>query len=308
MNRPRKPGATRQKRAPRTSPSTDAAAPPPERLQKLLARVGLGSRREIEGWIAAGRLSVDGKPAVAGQAVTGRERFSLDGRPLRVTPERIPAARVIAYHKPVGEVVARRDPDGRPTVFAALPRLPGGRWVAVGRLDLNTAGLLLLTSDGTLAHKLMHPSSEVEREYAVRVLGEVADADLQRLTQGVTLDDGPAAFDSVTIAGGEGANHWYHVVLREGRKREVRRLWEALGVTVSRLIRVRYGPVRLERKLRPGTWRELHDGELGMLYAAASLPLPTGSVRGAAPRQTGTVASARGAREQRPRPGGPRRR
>ncbi len=217
---------------------------------------------------------MDGVTATLGQQVTGAEQICLDGRRLPVERATRQTPRVIAYHKPVGELVTHRDPEGRPTVYAALPAIQAGRWIPVGRLDINTAGLLLLTTDGTLAHRLMHPSAGVEREYAVRVLGEVTAGQQRQLTTGMQLDDGPASFEQVVEAGGEGANRWYHVVLREGRKREVRRLWEALGHTVSRLIRVRYGPVRLERELRPGTWRELRSREMTALYQAAGLEPP----------------------------------
>jgi len=246
-------------------------------LQKLLAQAGHGSRREIEGWIRAGRVTVDGVTATLGQRVTGSEKICLDGRPLPVERATRQSPRVIAYHKQVGELVTRSDPEGRQTVFSSLPSIQAGRWIPVGRLDINTAGLLLLTTDGTLAHHLMHPSSGVEREYAVRVLGEVTPDDRRQLTMGIQLDDGPASFEQVVEAGGDGANRWYHVVLREGRKREVRRLWEALGHTVSRLIRVRYGPVRLARELRPGKWRELTPGELTALYRSAGLEPPVRS-------------------------------
>ena len=231
--------------------------------------------------------------------MTGGERICLDGRALPVERATRQAPRVIAYHKPVGELVTRHDPEGRPTVFAALPAIQAGRWIPVGRLDVNTAGLLLLTTDGTLAHRLMHPSSGVEREYAVRVLGEVTAEQRRRLTSGLELDDGPARFEQVIEAGGEGANRWYHVVLREGRKREVRRLWEALGHTVSRLIRVRYGPVRLARELRPGRWRDLLPDELATLYRAAGLDAPE-MRRSDRARHAGDPAVRRRTRRRRP--------
>ncbi len=245
----------------------------PEKLQKVLARAGLGSRRQIERWIEEGRLTVDGKPAHLGQRVGPQSRIALDGR---IVPfERLaPRARVLIYHKPVGELCTRSDPKGRPTVFERLPSLRAGRWITVGRLDVNSSGLLLVTDDGELANRLMHPSSGIEREYAVRVFGEVDEAAIKRLTEGMTLEDGPARFESVRFSGGSHANRWYHVVLREGRKREVRRLWEALGAQVSRLIRVRYGPVVLPRRLRPGKWQALDPLSVSALYALAGLVPP----------------------------------
>jgi len=245
-----------------------------ERLQKVLAQAGLGSRRQIEQWISAGRVTVDGKPAELGQKVSGRERINVDGKPVRIAPAHAAAPELLAYHKPVGEVCSRADPEGRPTVFEALPRPRRGRWISVGRLDINTSGLLLFTTDGELANRLMHPSREIEREYAVRVLGEVDRALLQRLLDGVELEDGVARFVSLTEAGGSGANRWYHAVIKEGRKREVRRLWESQGVTVSRLSRVRFGPLALERGLRQGRWRPLTDREQKQLYQAAGLKPP----------------------------------
>lgn len=242
-----------------------------EKLQKVLARAGFGSRRELEEWIAAGRVSVNGKLATLGDRVTEADLIRVDGRIVRGTRLQPPRARVLIYHKPAGEVATRSDPEGRPTIFDHLPRLTNGRWIAVGRLDLNTSGLLLLTSDGELANRLMHPSSEVEREYAVRVLGEVAPEVLERLRNGVPLDDGEARFDAIEDAGGEGANHWYHVILREGRNREVRRLWESQGVTVSRLIRVRYGNVTLPRWLRPGRCEDLNEAGVDALMALVGL-------------------------------------
>jgi len=230
-------------------------------LQKLLAAAGLGSRREIETWIAAGRIAVSGKIAKLGARARPSDIISLDGK--TVTLSAASATRVLLYHKPVGELVTRSDPEGRPTVFS---RLPPGRWVAVGRLDFNTSGLLLLTDSGELANRLMHPRYELEREYAVRVLGQ---PDLQKLRSGVTLDDGPAAFDRIEPAPGrsvEGANRWYRVVLREGRNREVRRMFEAVGTQVSRLIRVRYGPVELPQDLDSGKWRELPAERVSGLF------------------------------------------
>ena len=245
-----------------------------ERLQKFLARMGLGSRRQIEDWIRQGRITVNGAVAQLGHQVNGAEKIQIDGRLIQVRPfgQR---RRVLAYYKPVGEMTSRHDPEGRPTVFEHLPSLRDSRWIAVGRLDLNTQGLLLLTNDGELANRLMHPSSQIEREYAVRVLGEVSAEMLKRLREGVTLEDGVAHFDEIRDVGGEGANHWYHVILREGRHREVRRLWESQGVTVSRLTRVRYGSVTLRRGLHPGHWDELDEAQITeLLRAVGYAPQP----------------------------------
>ncbi len=242
--------------------------PPAERIQKVLARAGLGSRREIEDWIAAGRISVNGRIARLGDRIAAESKVRLDGRLL---DSGLPAAvqtRVLAYHKPAGEICTRRDAKGRPTVFAALPALKHGRWISVGRLDINTSGLLLITNDGELAHTLMHPSAGIEREYAVRVYGEVSREILEKLMSGVSLADGRARFANLADAGGKGANHWYHVVIREGRNRVVRRLWESQGVVVSRLIRVRFGPCRLPARLPPGRFRELGPSEIRRLRQA----------------------------------------
>jgi len=241
-----------------------------ERLQKFLARVGQGSRRQIEDWVRQGRITINGVPAQLGVLVNGAERIEIDGKPVQVRAFG-QKRRVLAYYKPVGEVTSRNDPEGRPTIFERLPILRDSRWIAVGRLDLNTQGLLLLTNDGELANRLMHPSSQIEREYAVRILGEVPPATLRQLQEGVPLEDGIARFDSIREAGGEGANHWYHVILREGRHREVRRLWESQGVAVSRLVRVRYGSVSLRRGLRPGHWDELNEAQIDELRKAVGI-------------------------------------
>jgi 23S rRNA pseudouridine2605 synthase len=231
-----------------------------EKLQKVLARVGLGSRRELEQWITEGRVSVNGKVATLGDRVGESDVVRVDGRVIGQAAMQGPERRVLVYHKPLGEVCTRSDPEKRPTIFEKLPPLRNGRWVAVGRLDVNTTGVILLTTDGELANRLMHPSNTVEREYAVRVFGEVKPDILKRLREGVMLEDGLARFNTIVDAGGEGSNHWFHVTLHEGRNREVRRLWETQGITVSRLIRVRYGPVQLGRRLRPGRYEEL-EGE-----------------------------------------------
>ncbi|HEX2197534.1 MAG TPA: pseudouridine synthase [Burkholderiales bacterium] len=234
-------------------------APPPaptaERLQKLLAGAGLGSRREIEGWISAGRITVNGNVAELGMRAGPQDEIRVDGKP--VTLAAAAGARVLLYHKPVGELVTRSDPRGRRTVFASLPP---GRWVAVGRLDLNSSGLLVLTDSGELANRLMHPRYGLEREYAARVRGELRADERKQLLEGVMLDGEPARFERIeTYREGEGSNRWYRVVLTEGRNREVRRLFEALGHPVSKLVRLRYGPVELPADLAPGRWRELHN-------------------------------------------------
>lgn len=238
----------------------------PERLQKVLAQAGVGSRREMEEWITAGRVSVNGEVAHLGQSVVPTDKVKIGGRliNIRFTGSARPP-RVLMYHKPEGEIVSRDDPDGRPSVFAALPRIRGGRWINVGRLDFNTSGLLLFTTSGDLANKLMHPSSQLVREYAVRVLGELTLEAQQQLLKGVELEDGTAAFASLLDGGGEGANRWYRVTLFEGRYREVRRMFEAVGCTVSRLIRVRYGPFSLPPQLKRGRCRELVEEEVKVL-------------------------------------------
>lgn len=235
------------------------------RLQKLLAEAGQGSRRQIEAMISAGRITVNGKKAQLGDRAEARDRICVDGNRIRLGPAS--RSRVLAYHKPFGEVCTRQDTEGRKTVFEQLPPLANARWIGIGRLDLNTSGLLLFTTDGQLANSLMHPSSQIEREYAVRTFGQASAEALRQLQTGVALEDGIARFDSIRDAGGAGMNHWYHVVLREGRNHEVRRMWASQGLEVSRLIRVRFGPVELGRKMRPGEWRELDPQELKTLRA-----------------------------------------
>lgn len=244
---------------------------PGEKLQKVLARTGLGSRREMERWIEAGRVVVNGKPAKLGDRVDDRARINVDDRPLDRTPAQ--QTRCILYHKPTGEVCSRNDPQGRRTVFERLPKLKSGRWISIGRLDFNTSGLLLFTTDGELANALMHPSSNIEREYMVRVMGQVEPAMLQRMTEGVMLEDGVARFTDIQDGGGDGINRWFYVVLMEGRNREVRRLWESQGLTVSRLKRVRYGEVFIPSRVKQGQWIELEPKEIKSLYRSANLPV-----------------------------------
>ncbi|MFF0983871.1 23S rRNA pseudouridine(2605) synthase RluB [Proteus mirabilis] len=244
-----------------------------EKLQKILARSGHGSRREIEGYLQEGRISIDGVKAKLGDRidVNSTAKIRLDGRILSIREAQKDVCRVLAYYKPEGELCTRSDPQGRPTVFQRLPRLNSARWIAVGRLDVNTSGLLLFTTDGELANRLMHPSREVEREYAVRVFGEIDDAKIRQLTRGVQLEDGPASFRSVSYRGGEGINQWYNVSLTEGRNREVRRMWEAVGVQVSRLIRVRYGDIDLPKGLPRGGWVELGLNQINYLRQLVEL-------------------------------------
>ncbi len=244
-----------------------------ERIQKVLANAGHGSRRQIESWIKAGKISVNGKLAVLGQTIDHKDRISIDSRQIRLhfpRGEKKPKPKIIAYYKPVGEVCTRKDEKGRETVFHKLPRLRNSRWINIGRLDINTTGLLLFTTDGELANKLMHPSSQIEREYAVRVLGTATKQQFQTLREGVELEDGFAKFTDIVDSGGEGVNHWYHVVIMEGRNREVRRLWESQDLKVSRLIRTRFGPYLLPRRKRPGQHWRLEDSEIESLQKAAN--------------------------------------
>lgn len=257
------------------TPVSSAAAEPVkvagEKLQKVLARAGLGSRREMERWIQEGRIAVNGKAAKLGDRVDERDRVNVDGRPLNLSSAE--ETRCILYHKPTGEVCSRKDPEGRRTVFERLPKLKSGRWISIGRLDFNTSGVLLFTTDGELANALMHPSSNIEREYMVRVMGNVEEDMLKRMTDGVMLEDGMARFTDIQDGGGDGINHWYYVVLMEGRNREVRRLWESQGLTVSRLKRVRYGEVFIPSKVKQGQWIEMPPAEVKGLYRMADLPI-----------------------------------
>lgn len=247
-------------------------APEGEKLQKVLARMGVGSRRDVEAWIEDGRVKVNGAVATLGQRIGDRDAIAVDDRLLKREKIEEHVRRVLIYNKPEGEVCTRDDPEGRPTVFDRLPRLRSGRWINVGRLDINTTGLLMFTTDGELANRLMHPSYEMDREYAVRVRGEVDEEMIERLKAGVMLEDGPAKFSDIQEApGGEGFNHWYHVVVMEGRNREVRRLWESQGVVVSRLKRVRFGPVFLTSELTMGRYREMGQRELDILSEEVGL-------------------------------------
>ncbi len=245
-----------------------------EKLQKVLARAGFGSRREIERWIAEGRVSVDNQVATLGDRVSGEEKIKLDGRLLSMKTLQPQSTRVIAYHKGMGTVCSRSDPEYDKSVFDDFPKIHAGRWVLVGRLDVNTTGLLLATTDGELANRLMHPKYEIEREYAVRVYGEVKPETIDILLKGVELEDGMARFDSILQQGGEGRNLWFTVTLHEGRNREVRRLWESQGVQVNRLVRNSFGPVRMSRRLKKGECEELDESQISALYAAVDLKLP----------------------------------
>ncbi|MEX3776146.1 23S rRNA pseudouridine(2605) synthase RluB [Pseudomonas sp. MYb118] len=246
--------------------------PAGEKLQKVLARIGVGSRRDVEAWISHGRIKVNGKDATLGQRVDMHDAITIDGRVIKREEAAESVRRVIMYNKPDGEICTRVDPEGRPTVFDKLPKPKEGRWINIGRLDINTTGLLMFTTDGELANRLMHPSFEMDREYAVRVRGEVDDEMIERLKAGVVLEDGPARFTDIQQApGGEGFNHWYHCVVMEGRNREVRRLWESQGLVVSRLKRVRFGPVFLNSDLPMGRWREMSQYEVDILSAEVGL-------------------------------------
>lgn len=284
----------------RSTKARAGAGAAPERIQKVLAQAGVASRRAVEALIREGRITVNGARAVIGQPVAPGDQVRVDGRGVAL-PRVEPAVRVLAYKKRTGEIVTRDDPEGRRTVFRRLPKLESGRWIAIGRLDLNTSGLLLFTNSGELARRLMHPSFEVEREYAVRVLGEVDDAVLERLARGVRLDDGPGKFEKVWRSDGPGddeekgdsplfpegkrgqspANRWFQVVVKQGRNRLVRRLWESQRCQVSRLIRTRYGPVELGRGIRSAGWRELEAHEIRALQQAVGLAPPRGGRAGA---------------------------
>jgi 23S rRNA pseudouridine2605 synthase len=244
-----------------------------EKLQKVLARAGLGSRRQLEKYIDDGRVSVNGKVAKLGDRVVVADQIRLDGHVVKVKAVEDVICRMLMYYKPEGEICTRRDPEGRKTVFERLPPLNEGRWLSVGRLDINTSGLLLLTNDGELANRLMHPSYQVEREYAVRIFGEVTPEMLKNLKAGVMLEDGMAQFENIKAAGGEGMNQWFHVTISEGRNREVRRLWESQGLQVSRLIRIRYDKLVLPKHLPVGGWEEMPLTPMNELRRAVQLPI-----------------------------------
>lgn len=244
-----------------------------ERIQKILSRAGYGSRREIERWVAAGEITVNGAVAKPGQAISETDKVVLRGQFIKLSNKLKARPQVLLYHKQMGEICSRNDPEGRPTVFDNLPKLTSGRWIQVGRLDINTDGLLLFTTDGELANRLMHPSYEVEREYASRILGNVTEEIIENLKKGVMLEDGKAKFNSIKFDGGAGANKWFHVTLKEGRNREVRRLWESQELIVSRLRRIRYANIELKRSLRAGEFEDLEVKLMRKLYERVDLAL-----------------------------------
>jgi 23S rRNA pseudouridine2605 synthase len=251
----------------------NAPPEPTQRLHKLMALAGLGSRRDMEEMIASGRVTINGETAKVGAGVTQYDIVRVDSRPLKLNFEpELP--QVLIYHKPEGEIVSQDDPEGRASVFDKLPRIKQGKWIAIGRLDINTSGLLIFTNSGELANRFMHPRYEVEREYAVRIFGELTEGQMLTLTQGIELEDGPASFDSISPQGGEGANHWYQVIIREGRNREVRRLFEAFQLPVSRLMRVRFGPVNLPPRVKRGTMLKLEPKQVVDLLEWAGLEVP----------------------------------
>lgn len=244
-----------------------------ERIHKVLARGGMGSRREVERWIEEGRLTVNEIKANLGLRLKPGDRVQMNGRIIYWEKYTQQQTRVLVYNKPAGEIVSRRDPQGRPIVFSRLPKLAIGRWIAIGRLDINTSGLLLLTNNGELANRLMHPSNQIDREYAVRILGNVSEQMMVALKSGIKLEDGEARFNDIQFFSGAGANKWFHVVVKEGRNRLVRRLWESQGVTVSRLMRVRYGPAILPENVRAHAHYELNDKELAILTKFVGLKM-----------------------------------
>ena len=265
---------SRAERLPSQPEATEDGTQTSQKLQKVLAAAGMGSRREMEDWISQGRVTVNGEIAILGARVDAQDRILIDRRPVRWPFDEAALPRVLIYHKPEGEIVTRDDPKARKTVFESLPHVKNGKWIAIGRLDYNTEGLLIFTTDGALANRLMHPGFAVEREYAVRIMGELTREHMVALTTGVTLDDGEARFERIMEEGGDNANRWYRVVLREGRNREVRRMFAAVGMMVSRLIRVRFGMVNLPARVKRGQMLELELSQVAALLKWAGLPAP----------------------------------
>lgn len=268
----------------------DAPALPTQRLHKLLALAGLGSRRDMEALVGSGRITINGVVASVGAGVTSNDVVRLDSRPVHL-PFEAELAKVLIYHKPEGEIVSQDDPEKRASVFDKLPRVKGAKWIAIGRLDINTSGLLLFTTSGELANRFMHPRYEVEREYAVRIFGELTEGQMLQLKEGIELEDGPANFDHISPQGGEGSNHWYQVILREGRNREVRRLFEAFQLPVSRLMRVRFGPINLPPRIKRGMMMELEPKEVINLLEWAGLEVPRVPLRQRSAREIEKAAA-----------------